>query len=349
MIGYKLFKEREDGSIHMLRIVDMRKPFKITKDTKDPAEITVYDYDTEERKKVRVDSPKEYSPLKPDGIFTASIVQIQDNDGQMHKDVIVTATKYLNIELGLNVMPYAACRQNITDFFYNILTTNPEPDMVGLSVNQDDCPTNFDFGLMFAASDVEFNEFINFYRMDTLEDILKLIKISKYDTVLKNLYDEHVKYVANPVLAFRHSDKGWCDSLKLLLKENNFESDINEMLGITELNINMEDYMIEKPIPGKEDETYDIATDDLKYWLSMEHKINIKEICVIEFDHDINLAEFNDVSYIIVRDSSKKLYILTYIVEGEYYEADLIAKDKELCFSDKFRIDFYNKYNTDNK
>ena len=41
MVGYKLFKTREDGTVHIIRIIGMRKPFKITSKTADPEEISV--------------------------------------------------------------------------------------------------------------------------------------------------------------------------------------------------------------------------------------------------------------------------------------------------------------------
>ena len=58
MVGYKLFKQKEDGSVHMIRIVGVRKPYKIKSYTKDPSEITIYDYDSNEKKKVLVESLK---------------------------------------------------------------------------------------------------------------------------------------------------------------------------------------------------------------------------------------------------------------------------------------------------
>ena len=122
MVGYKLFKQNEeDGSVHMIRIIGMHRPYKITHSTKDPAEIFIFDYKDNQKKKVRVDSLKEYSPLKPDGIATFSVVNIRDNEGKICKDVIVTGSKFLNIELKISNVPYAVCRQNITDVFYKEL------------------------------------------------------------------------------------------------------------------------------------------------------------------------------------------------------------------------------------
>ena len=81
MLGQKLFK-MEDGFVHMIRIVGMRKPYKITAATPDPTEIVIYDYDTQEKKKVRVAELSEYHPLKPDGILTVSAVWVKDERGK---------------------------------------------------------------------------------------------------------------------------------------------------------------------------------------------------------------------------------------------------------------------------
>ena len=48
MVGYKLFKTREDGTVHIIRIIGMRKPFKITSKTADPEEMTIYDYELDD-------------------------------------------------------------------------------------------------------------------------------------------------------------------------------------------------------------------------------------------------------------------------------------------------------------
>lgn len=347
MIGYKLFKEREDGSIHMVRIVGMYRPYKITDSTKDPSEIYIYDYEEKCKKKVRVDSLKEYSPLKPDGIATFSVVNIKDNKGKLCKDVIVTASKFLNIELKISNVPYAVCRQNITDVFYNLLSKDENDTLVGMSINMDNCPSNFDFRLMFAADNIVYSEFINFYRLGTLKDILRLVNIKKYNTVLEDLYNRHIEYIKRPELSFKNEHGGWCKDIKTLLTQNNFMSDVNQMLGITQVEFNIKDYLIDV---SKDDIKYQIASDELRLWLSSIYKINITEVAIMEFDHDVNLADFNDNRYILVRDNTDKLYLMVYTINGEFFEADLEEKAKEMDFSTKFKLSFEaSKYATDNK
>ena len=349
MIGYKLYKDNEDGTAHIIRITGMRKPFKITNTTPDPSEIIIYDYDTNESKKVRVDSLSEYHPLKPDGILTSSIVRVKDKDGKICDDVIVSAIKYINLEFKINPMPFAVCRQNITDVFYNIISTNEDDMLAGLAINQDDCPSNFDFGIMFACNEVLYSDYINFYRSDLLEDIYPMLNMKKYDEVLRKLYEEHIKYCGATEYLFKSEHKGWCKDLKTLLSQNNFQNDINEMLGITDVAFKISDYLVDKELPGEDNQTYQVLSDDLKCWLSSIYKVSIGEANVMKFDHDINLADFNDNRYLLLRDIDNILYLVVYTVDGEYLEADLEAKAKEMDFSTKFKIEFYNKYNRDNK
>lgn len=348
MLGQKLFKENEDGSIHMIRIVGMKKPFKITDTTKDPSEITVFDYETNERKKVRVDSLSEYHPLEPDGILAVSSVWLKNEKGIITKDVIVTATKYLNLKLHISNIPFAACRQSITDVWYNLFINDESQMMNGMAVNQNNCPSNFDYGYMFACDNVEYSDFINFYRTDMLEDLYPMMDINKFNIVLNDLYKRHVKASKNPSLAFKSDDAGWCKDLKTLLTQNNFQYDINEMLDITQVDFNISDYLVEKEVVEKKLK-YNIARDDFRYWLSLQYKENISEAVFVEYDHDINLADYSNNHYLLLRDNTNKLYLVVYTVVGQFFEADLINKSKEMDFSTKFRLEFYNKYNKINK
>lgn len=347
MLGQKLFKENEDGSNHILRIVGMRKPFKITETTKDPSEIKVYDYSTGETKKINVSELKGYHPLEPDGILTVSTVWIKNEKGAITKDVIVSATKFLMLKLRDGQLPFAVCRQSITDIWYNLLAHDENDMMVGVAVNHNNCPANFDYKVMFACDNVEYSDFINFYRNDKLEDLYPMMDLNKFNTVLGDLYSRHVKASKNPSLAFKKEDKGWCKDLKTLLTQNNFQYDINEMLDIMQVDFNISDYLVEKElVAGKL--SCNIANDELRYWLSMQFKENMSEIAFVEYDHDINLGEYQNNKYIFLRDNTDKLYFAVYTTAGQYFEADLIEKSKEMDFSTKFKIDFYNKYNNCN-
>lgn len=339
MVGYKLFKELEDNTIELIRIVHVQK----YKDGKNPVEITIRDEGTQEVKKMRVENLKDYTPLEPDGLLTFNIVNIHNN-GKIDKDVVVTGSKFLNLKIG-DTLPFAVCRQSITDIFYNLLINDEKDMMVGLAVNRNDCPSNFDFKLMLVADSIVYSEHINFYRTDVLEDILKMVKVSKFDEVLSSLYKTHAMHVGDPTLLFKKHDKGWCKDLRTLLKENNFQNDINEMLGITDVEFKISDYLEEKILPGSDNETYMSPSDDMIAWLSSVFKLNINNATAVEFFHDINLADFNNSKYLILRDSDLKLYLIVFTEDGEYLEDDLKKESEKKDFSTEFRIKFYNKYN----
>lgn len=338
MVGQKIFKQLDDGSYSILRIVYVRKYV----DGGTPSEITVRDEKTKENKKVRLDSLKGYSPLEPDGIITFAIVTVRDENNKIHKDVIVTGSKYLNLKYG-DKMPFCVCRQSITDFFYNLICKGEDDMLVGLSVNQNDCPSNFDFRVTLACESIEYSDYINFYRNDTLEEIFTLFNTNKYDKVLSDLFNEYMIASGNTQDLFKNSSGGWCNDLKTLLYQNNFQNDLNEMLGITDVEFALDNFIIEDKLPSS-GETYHTITKELKYWLSSIYKLNFNNVSIIEYNHDINLGEFNNTRYLLLRDSNKKLYLLVYTLNGEYKEADLKALDLDASKIDQFRIKFYNKY-----
>lgn len=341
MIGYKIFKENNDGSVELLRILKVPQ---LTTSTI-PAKITVRDESNGEIKKISTDNLKEYSPLEPDGLMTFSVCTIRDSEGKPHNDIVVTASKILNLKIG-NTLPFAVCRQNITDIFYNLLIKDESEMISGLSVNQNSCPAGFDFGLMLACDGINFTNSVNYYRTDMINDLYCMIDKKRFDNELEKIYKKHVEASNNPALIFKKQDKGWCKDLDTLLKENNFQADSDEMLGIGAVDFEISKYLEEKDLPGKDGETYTSPTDELRKWLSSIYKINFGTTTVLEFNHDINLAEFNNAKYFLLRDNTKKLYLFVYLVDGEYHELDLESEDNKTDFSTEFRLNFYNKYNS---
>lgn len=339
MLGYKLFKELEDGSIDLIRIVKLKK-----RSNGELKEILVHNEGTDEYKTYKNDFDKisNYTPLEPDGVCTFSIVIMGNEKQGFTKDIIATTAKFLNIKIG-DALPYAVCRQSITDIFYNLLCASEDDMIVGLSVNQDTCPANYDFRNMMACSGVEYMEMVNFYRTDTIDDILKLINVSRFDIVLDDLFLQYAESCEDPTIIMKKKHKGWVRNLKSLLYDNNFQEDINQMLGITDINPSIKDHSVTKTLPNGED--YTSLDEEMTQWLSSIYKLNISDTTVLEYDHDINLGEFNNARYFLLRDPSKKLYLIVYTLNGEYHASDLEAELEKKDFSEEFRINFYNKYN----
>jgi hypothetical protein len=120
------------------------------------------------------------------------------------------------------------------------------------------------------------------------------------------------------------------------------------MLGITDVDFTIKDYIVEKDLPGKPGEKYESVSDDMIAWLSSIYNMNITDLTILKFDHDIDIVEFKNTKYFLMRDDTNTLYLLVYNENGEQFVADLDAKSKELDFSTKFKLDFYSKYNNIN-
>jgi hypothetical protein len=345
-IGYKFFKDLGD-EVEIIRLVKARK----YKDGALPAEVTIEDVDGNQKKIRCEELEKEWTPLEPDGFATFNIVTMRSKP-ENTRDVIVTASKYLNVKLG-DTVPFVICRQSILDFFNNlVVSTVDEQDAIfGISVNQNTCPSNFSFPQLTACDSVDYTDTVHFYREDTVEDILKMVNVSKFDDVLQDIYDKACQADldrgwGDPSIFLKTLYRGWCSKLSVLLNTNNFQADINEMLGIADIDFDITEYIEKKVLPTNEEVEYDTVSDNLKLWLSNVYQTNIKDITVLKYDHDINLAEFNNARYFFIRNTDKQLYMLVYTIEGEYKEADMEAEMNKVDFSDKFRLKFYDKYST---
>ena len=346
--GLRFFRDVDDH-IEMIRIYYAGN----TQNDPLPTHVYVIDEATKEKSKIAIDELKDWTPLEPDGYITFNIVTVKTTNGEQ-KDVIVTIQSIPMIKYAHDIKPFAICRQSITDIFANLICVTEEPDIVGLAVNQSNCPANFDYMMMLACNEIIKSDHFNIYRSDTLErDILPMMAdntIAEYDLALDKLFLDAIKESPNaPILEMsKNSYKGWTRSLSQLLKENNFQSDIDEMFGITKVMFDIDPYLEKKVLPTNKDVEYDAPCDDLRLWLSSVFKVNIKDATVLKYNHDINLGDFNNSTYFFIRDSKDQLYFVVYNAEGEYLEADLEAKRQEHDFSTNFRIEFYNKYNRNN-
>lgn len=331
MRGYIIFKENKDESITMFRIMRVNNN-----------KVIVRNMDTEEEKILEKDELKNYTILEPDGYITFNIVKISNT----FRDVVVTASRIRDLKNG-DTFPFAVCRQNIIDVFYNLLVKDESEMMVGLSISRNTCPANYSMTLMLACNEIEFSESINIYRTDTLDDIYKFIS-ARYNDILEELYKTHVNRIGDPVLLFKNHHDGWCKNLRTLLQENNFQYDIDDMLGISSVDFVVEDYSVLRTWKDI-DVQYISLTDDLIRWFSSLFKVNITELVLIKYGFDIDVEnDFNNEQFFLIRDKNKILYICCYKREGEYHEAELAEQANKKDFSTEFRLNFYNKYN-DNK
>lgn len=340
MRGVIFFKEDGDN-INMIRLLS---------DSVDKRGIVnILDYADKSRRPIPAKTLEEYKPLEPDGFFTANIVTVSTSDGKEERDVVCTINKILEIKYVGDMKPYAICRQSCTDIFYNLLIKDESEMIAGLSVNRDNCPTNFDYLSLLACNGMVQTDSINFYRMDTIDDILDLINTTQYDATLLKLYKSHIKYEKRFFKENANYDKGWCRNLKTLLKVNNFQSDINEMLGIIDIDFDITNYLMKKSFTADDgtDVEYDSMNDELRVWFSSIMNMNIKDSTVLEYFFDIDLSQFNNHMYTFIRNNDKKLFFITFIPEGQYLGSDLEAEANKMDFSTKFKLSYFNKYNSE--
>lgn len=232
---------------------------------------------------------KTYTKLMPDG-YTSFVVGVLE-DGV--KDVIVTFHRKQDITTKEQI-PFATCRMNIYDIFTNTINKEEGVMYIGCSVNIDSCPSDIDYHRLRICNGFEASTIVSTYIEDTLDDILRYVNPLPYNDVL---------YVLN--LGYNSPQntiktRGVCKDLRMLLTQNHFIDDV--YYGFKELKVQFE-YIEEignQFIPAIED--------------VIKHEM-INPVWV-PFSRDIDLSKIED-SYLIIRDSANKLYIVSY-KEGEY-------------------------------
>ena len=263
------------------------------------------------------------------------------NGKDLNLDVIVSLFRILDIKVDINE-PFAICRQNITDFFYSIISNEIDHGYVGVSATRENIPSEIDYGILASCDELYQTDIVHFYFDDTIEDVLNCIDSTDYDKALEENYIIHKKAI-NPFYIIdgdnNKSDKGWCRDLYTLLKENNFNNDMDTMRNITSLAFDLKEFLDEV-----EDGVYKLNDFMLKYFNSI-FSISANSTMVVEYFYDIDFADFANSNYILLRDSNNSTYVVVYTTNGEYLEVDIESEINKLGIGDKIRLDYYNKYN----
>ena len=247
-----------------------------------------------------------YKMLRADGMIMFSIVKVGDL-----RDVIV-ALKGFNMDKKFDdSLPYAICRQSISDFFSNMHNKINQIFTAGVSVSQNTCPANIDFRLMAICDSVEYSRAVAIYLDDSLQDILRFIRMKKFDDVLVSLKTSSIKRIRenSGLIAV-----GYCDTIKELLTANNFMYDFRQCFNIIEVPFH---------IDGNLDEL------DMKnvLFLEKEFNANIMETYMIKYTREIDLKTIKR-DYVLItsaEDDYKDIYILGYDkADGDYVPRALV-------------------------
>lgn len=331
--GYKFYKERSNGSFEIVRFTGK------TEAVNNDFELSIINMETKFTEEILYSELKEnYTPLKPDGIASFNIVYMDTSKDPL-KDVLILMYKAVEVAIGIRE-PFLICRQSINDFFSDFVVKDvSKNNLVGISCTRDTCPTNVDYEYLMSCSGIQRSDIINYYKDDTMNDLLLCLDESKYNKVLNKLYEDHIPYATDIIAAQagKVSD-GWCRDIKTLLEINDVMADFNSMNNIIGVDFTLSDYMRTRDSGVLELET------PARLFLSEVLKVNISETRVTEYNYSIDMSKFNNTNYTLIRDKQNKLYLVVYLENGQFLENELREEIDKLDITDKLRLAYYNKY-----
>ena len=332
--GYKFFKENSKGSFDIIRLTGISEPNKENPKDLD-VEVIV---DNIKTTMLYTDLKNNYTPIKPEGMVSFNIVFMDSK--KETKDVIVLMYKAIELAIGIRE-PYAVCRQSVNDFFSDFVVKDVSKNtLVGVSCTRDNCPANLDYNVLLSCSGIQRSDIVSYYKDDTLEDLIECIPVEKYNKVLNEMYEQFTPNAKDIILAQASQEcEGWCRNLQLLLQINNALADFDNMNGVIGVDFDMSKHLDRR----------DTGVFELDYpsrlFLSEVIKCNIKETRVTEYNYSIDMSKFNNTSYTLIRDVNNKLYLIVYLVQGEFLEEELQDEINKLDVTDRLRLAYYNKYN----
>jgi hypothetical protein len=336
-IGYKFFKENEDHSFDIVRVLRATSDNKVILVHDNSTHPTTEDYTY----------LKEYTPLDPYGVMSFNIVGIYSSydkpdrttGRELCKDVVIMVYSKLDITLGLN-LPRIICRQSVNDFFADLLYQDPSKNhMAGICCSSKTCPENFNMMQLAACDELIKANTVNFYKDDNIDTILSCVSdLDAMDNVLLKLFNAHARASANPNVKGMKNHLGWCRTVKDLLENNNFMADFNEMMDITGVDFDLSNYL----------DKSDTGVDKLAYpallFLNSVHRVNAVDSRVIKFDYSIDMGKFANDNYVFWRDNTDTIYLIVYLTQGKFLEDELNEKINQLSITDKLQLSYYNKY-----
>lgn len=241
--------------------------------------------------------------LNEDGIVSFNIIEGE------RQDVMVCIHRLKDLE---SAVPFAVCRQDVVDIF-KMYSDPPKKGIIyaGISVNRRNCPAEMRIEDFMLCDDVLYTRFVNVYLDDTLDTIMDIMYMGRFDKVLENLQ----KYRKGSNLI------GYQRTVKDLLLYHNFMYDFHEAFDVVEV-----------PFPIVKE-----AEDLLKEVIGqMEQKV-ISNVYIIPYSKTINTSEFNRPYRLMTpewdkcKPENRLIYIVGYDVDedADYLQTKYGTNDKE--------------------
>lgn len=232
--------------------------------------------------------------INPDGIVSFNIVR----DGPIQDVMILTHP----VEDGsVSPTPFAICRQDCIDIFRMATTPTPVEGQVwaGISINKNNCPAEVKLEDFAKCDEIEQTTMIAVYKEDTIDDLLSMIFVDRFDNILKAYEKKHKG--DNAV--------GICTSIKQLMEETNFMYDFHEAMGI-----------IETPFVIDGTPT---TNDLIKDIIGQIKHVYVENIYLIPYSREVDTSEFERPWVLMTPDWSKareedrKIFIVGYDVDPD--------------------------------
>ena len=292
--GIKLYRYYEDKLIiyRVYKYDSKTDRYLLKKLNDDTTEIVDYEY-----------AHNKLIKLNEDGIVSFNIVSGE------RQDVMICIHRKEDLD---TAVPFAICRQDVVDIF-KMYTDPPKKGVAyaGISVNQRNCPAEMKIQDFMLCNDVLYTKFVHVYLDDTLEKILDIIYLGRFDKVLKDLEK------------FRHGSNliGYQTNVKDLLTYHNFMYDFHEAFNV-----------IEVPFPIVKD-----AESLLKDVIGQIEQKIISNVYIIPYSKSINLNEFNRPYKLMTpewdkcKPEDRIIFIVGYDVDEtkDYIKEKYGTKDKE--------------------
>lgn len=294
IIGTKFYKYDKSDNLMVFRIIRHRAENKFVLKNETLGNLAYFN-------KAELDS---FIRLIPDGIMVYSIVSIGEKPLDDHKDVITRLYKYNEFIDNQNPIPNVICRQNIVDIFETMACGNT--NKLGCSISRDTCPSKTEFNAIGDCKSIDKIELTAIYIDDTLDTMLSLIRLSKYNIALKNYKEKILKFSKSEFFGDRVEYKGLSETLRDLLSSTTFMDDFYSLF-----NINKIDFKIEI-LPNN----HQIPLMALA-WLEKMFGHNMFNYTCIRYSKEISLSkivrewkllsDITDTLYVIVYDSKKEM------------------------------------------
>lgn len=238
------------------------------------------------------DLEDKYTKLIPDGVAVFNTIKYQEL-----KDVVVSVFKTDSNGYIESNTPYCVCRQLIRDFFEFMIKGNWNLCSFGMSVSIDTIPEGMDFNKVLAANEVIDTKVVQIYFDDNFMDIINLINTINYDEVLKEIHDNFTNA----------DDFGIVTNLRDLLKNNNFQDDLDRAFGVVHVHTKFtEENFNNNKLTYRQVE---IISDELNKNIDEYH-------ILVKYDKSITLFKIQ-YAYKLIRDDDGVLAVLIYNDDGK--------------------------------